>query len=321
MKHRLIIEKDGFGQRVIAGSQELTVAAYGHIRIEHEDEREPRGMILTNVFYIPEFMTNIVSGFVLQQKGLDFNTKDYRLHQDDVTYGYARPKFGHYIMKNNTKPPIESQHIVPSDLPSSSFATADIKKASVNDWHQMLAHPGREVIQNLENSVNGVKITSDEQIPNKCETCALSKAHRLVSRSTEKSEFSNKPFHRVTYDLMQLTAAMNKDKWISHLACSEYDFNLVFTHPHKSDATKIVKKGLKIIQTRFNAKVVFFRTDGEKSLRKEFDDMISELGITYEPSAPYTPEQNEHSERKDGLIAMKARALRIHANLPSYLWP
>ena len=120
---------------------------------------------------------------------------------------------------------------------------------------------------------------------------------------------------------MQLDSAMNKDQWISHLACSENDFNLVFTHPRKSNATKIVREELKIIQTRFNATIVFFRTDGEKSLGKEFDEMISDLGITYEPSAPYTPEPNDHLERKGGVLAMKARAMRIQASLPKYLWP
>ena len=37
---------------------------------------------------------------------------------------------------------------------------------------------------------------------NKCETYALLKAHRIVSRSPAKSETSNKPFFRVIYDLI-----------------------------------------------------------------------------------------------------------------------
>ena len=52
------------------------------------------------------------------------------------------------------------------------------------------------------------------------------------------------------------------------------------------------------MQTKFNATVVFFRTDEEKSLKKEFDEMIAEMKITYESSASYISEQNDHSERK-----------------------
>lgn len=119
---------------------------------------------------------------------------------------------------------------------------------------------------------------------------------------------------------MSFSTAMNKDQWVSHFSCAVTDFNLVFTHPKKSDATKIIQKALNIIETRFNGKIVFFRSDGEKALGIEFDDFISTKGITYEPSAPDTPAQNGHSERKGGVLAMKARAMRIDAGLPTHLW-
>ena len=68
MKRRFIREKNEFDQRVIADSQKLIVATYKHSWIKHENERKFRDIILTNVIYISEFMTNIVSRFVFQQK-------------------------------------------------------------------------------------------------------------------------------------------------------------------------------------------------------------------------------------------------------------
>ena len=160
----------------------------------------------------------------------------------------------------------------------------------------------------------------DEQISNKCETCALFKAHRLGFRFIEKSEHFNKSFHRVIYDLMQFIAVMNKDKWIFHLTCFKYDFIFIFIHWQKSDAIRIVKEDLKVIQIRFKANIVFFRTDDEKSLKKKFDDMISDLEITYEFFSSYISKQNEHFERKENLIAMKTRVFRIYVNFSTYLW-
>lgn len=55
--------------------------------------------------------------------------------------------------------------------------------------------------------------------------------------------------------------------------------------------------------------MVFLRFDGEYSLNNEFDEMIAELSITHEPSAPYTPQQNGHSKRLGETLLMKARAL------------
>ena len=47
---------------------------------------------------------------------------------------------------------------------------------------------------------------------NKCKICALAKAHKIISRFSAKAEISDKSFFRITYDLIQLNAAMNKNK-------------------------------------------------------------------------------------------------------------
>ena len=199
---------------------------------------------------------------------------------------------------------------------------ANIKNETAQKWYQILAHASNEAIQLLETSAKGVKISSEE-VPktNECEPYALSKAHRIVSRSSKNAESSKEPFYSITYDFMLLNTAMNKDEWVSHFACHATDFNMVFTHAHKSDAARIVKEAVNIIETRFKSMVVFIRPDGECSLGNEFKDLLIEKDITYESSTPDTPEQNGHSERKGGILAMKARAMRIDAGLPIYLWP
>ena len=103
------------------------------------------------------------------------------------------------------------------------------------------------------------------------------------------------------------------------MICSEYDFNLIFIYLHKFDTIKIVKKYLKIIQIKFNAKIVFFRTNDEKSLKRKFDDMIFDLEITYEFFLFYNFEQNKHFERKQNFIATKTRIFRIYVNFSIYL--
>lgn len=172
----------------------------------------------------------------------------------------------------------------------------------MNDWHQVLGHASHEAISHLETVTQEVKISDSIRVPktNECETCALSKSQRIVSRSSDKSESSSDkaPFHRVTYDLLQFDLALNKDQSASHFACSSTDFNLVFTYPRKSDATLTIKEALAIIETRFKGKVVFFRSGGEKSLGIEHKEFIAIKDITYEPSAPDTPAQNGHSAER-----------------------
>jgi hypothetical protein len=65
--------------------------------------------------------------------------------------------------------------------------------------------------------------------------------------------------------------------------------------------------------------VVFIRSDEEKFLGADFKDFLVEKGISFEPSAPDSPKQNGHFERKGGILVMKARVMRIDAGLLNHL--
>ena len=102
---------------------------------------------------------------------------------------------------------------------------------------------------------------------NKCKICALAKAHKIIFRFSAKAKTSNKSFFNVTYNLIQLNAIMNKNQWISHVACFEYNFYLMFTHAYKSEAIEILIKIINIIEIEYNDKVIFVRSDEERSLK------------------------------------------------------
>ena len=330
MTHRFIKKRDENERIVTAENCEWTIQLYDHIVIKRQEKFEIKEMILLNVCYIFEFMTNLISKHILIEKDVHFMSETKRLYRNEKTIVYAIKKNDHFYIKNNDDEnqnfESENENFDKSTVLYSAYYSqtfSDVKQRTTQNWHQILAHAENEIIQNLEKSIQEIKISNDKKTSktNECETCALSKAHQIIFRFNQKSEFSKeKSFHRVTYDLMQLNSIMNKDQWISHLACFENDFNLVFTHSRKSNATNIVKKGLKIMQTKFNARVMFFRTNDEKSLKKKFDEMLSDLKITYELFALYTSEQNNHSERKENVLAMKTRTMRIQANFSKYLW-
>ena len=65
-----------------------------------------------------------------------------------------------------------------------------------------------------------------------------------------------------------------------------------------------------------------FRCDNE---RGEYDnrfflEFLSAEGISYEPAAPYTQNQNGVSERKICTIAERARTMLLEASLPKGFW-
>ena len=157
-------------------------------------------------------------------------------------------------------------------------------------------------------------------IPN-YEVCRLAKAKQVISRRTDHEEATQGPFDRVSYDLIPMTEAYNKDKWISHFRCYQTGMNHIYTHPKKSDANDVVQEYCQMIQIRYNASLRFFRSDGEGTLGTRFDQLIQSRGMVSERTAPDTPSQNGHSERSGGVIISTARSMRIHARLPENLWP
>lgn len=322
MRDRFIHKRDGTGESLAAGAHRNEIEAYGEMIIRVPSPEGMKEMRLLEVHYVPNFMTNIVALRRLRKRGVDFDSYHLHLHTAGKTMWHVKEFDGHYLLEDN-----RPASFVAGRLQGTSTATRVSivnKVATSNDWHRMLGHVSSEAIQHLQTSAEGVIITDSPKssVPktHQCEPCALAKAHRVISRSPAIAESSEKPFHRITYDLMNMTTALNGHLWVSHFACYSTDFNMVYTHAKKSDATGIIKEALHVIAARYNGKVVFFRSDGEKALGIEFLRILAEKGITWEPSASESPEQNGHSERKGGILAMKARALRIDAGLPIFLW-
>jgi hypothetical protein len=245
------------------------------------------------------------------------------LHVEDTTVVNVQAYDEHYLLKNNTSSSVVNQQVI--NQQRAYFAVKSIKSETAYQWHQLMTHASSEVIQHLKTSAEKMKITdkSDNLVlkTHECESCALSKMHKIISRSAKNVETSDKSFFRVTYDLMQLGLVFNKNEWVSHFACHAIDFNLVFTHEKKFDASRIVREAINLIETRFSSvKVMFIRSDEEKFLEADFKDFLVEKRISFEPFASDSSKQNDHFERKDEILVIKARVMRIDADLFNYLW-
>ena len=108
---------------------------------------------------------------------------------------------------------------------------------------------------------------------------------------------------------------------MSHLQCRKYLFNIVFTHPKKSDAFSCFEKGVNIIKNQYQGNIRFIRLDGETSFGSNFENFVSKQGIKSERTAPDTPAQNGGSKRAGRVIITKSRSLCNETGLPPELWP
>jgi hypothetical protein len=300
-----------------AGERRVTVEAYGTVNITVQTPQGPKTIQLSEVAYAPGFMTNLVSESRLKKKGVYFDNYKMHLHDKGITLAKVDEQDGLYVLESNS-----ASFDAATSNTSTKTAMSTCKKGTMQEWHEIMAHASTEAIKHMITATQGAVITDPTTTirTNKCETCALSKSTEIISRSSDKSESSEEPFYRVTYDLMQFNPALNRDEWVSHFACSVTNFGIVVTHTHKGEATQVVQEVINMIETRWNKKVVFLHSDGEKSLGNEFNKFILDKGITWEPSAPSTPAQNGHAERQGRMLQTKARTMRIAAGLPEHLW-
>ena len=80
-----------------------------------------------------------------------------------------------------------------------------------------MRHVNKTIIDYLKKIVNKVKIINIAEKMNnvskthECETCAMIKMHRKISRSFAKKETSDTLCNRVTYDLMFLNKSELND--------------------------------------------------------------------------------------------------------------
>jgi hypothetical protein len=120
-----------------------------------------------------------------------------------------------------------------------------------------------------------------------------------------------------------MTEGFNGDNWILHFLDDMTRMNFVYTSPNKDQVSilGIIHQFVAFVDRQFGYKIKTFRTDGESSLGKESIAWIKDDGYKLEQSPPYTPDQNGAAERSGKSILIKARTIRISANLSANIWP
>lgn len=315
MEHRFTKTRNATPKDTItSGNVTLPVTSFGDVTVNAMGPQGIKPLTLRDVAYVPTFMANLISITRAKRKGLDMDTYHMHLHRKGRTvYRFVIHQDLFFIELNKT------DH---SQQDSGSIkAGVAIRTLPAETLHNIFAHAGNNAIQALPEATDGIMIQEDTSLPQHCDTCALTKAHQLVSRSPKHEESSCKPFFRASVDMISMVTAFNGDQYITHLECTAINFILAKTHTLKSEVPDIILDFLQLLKVRFDCQTVFLRSDGEKSLGHSFSQELRRRGITWETSSPYTPQQNGNSEQSGHLIILKARALRVGANLPDRLWP
>lgn len=323
------------------------IESYGYMWTAREDDEGIQELKVDNVVYVPDSLTSLISLSVLEEKGIFFDSGRPCLYSGkDKPHTVAKiyRTGGHYTFSKSGYPlnrpgstaavlsspqsGVNDEEQADKDYFQDAMETQEPKEVglqenSAENWHNRMAHCSREAISHLQRSSQDAEVEgSASTVPRtaQCETCALSKAHEIVSRDPGHSEPSSKPFARISVDLMEFTPALNGHRWVTHIACMATDFNEAGTHLRKSGCRSFILDAIERVKRRYDGVVIYIRSDNEGSFSNEFIAEIEAMGITFEFTAPDTPAQNGHSERKGKMLVIKGRTMRLGADLPHYLW-
>ena len=111
-----------------------------------------------------------------------------------------------------------------------------------------MGHPGTDVVEKLPTSVSGVKLAKGPTAI-KCEVCAISKAHQIISR--RPTSIATKPFERVHFDLVYMSEAYNVERYFSHFYDEVTMMNHVYTHSSKTQCPKAIQDYVALVERRY----------------------------------------------------------------------
>lgn len=201
-------------------------------------------------------------------------------------------------------------------------ARLETAKQPLSTWHKRLGHLN---LRSLRQHLKGLGIDYINERDNLvCDSCQRAKATKVYNRSPQ--ERARRPYQFIHTDVVGPIRPQGfggeryfftfTDDFTRHIE--------TFTGTQKSDWFRCLKKFYNLAKTRSRESrpTERLRSDyGSELQSKRVRKWLSKKGITFEPSAPYSQEQNGVSERTGRTIMDMTRAKILEENIDDDLWP
>jgi hypothetical protein len=191
-------------------------------------------------------------------------------------------------------------------------------------WHLRLEHCHSTIIEKLKVLNKKITVKKEEESKTiKCETCALSKMHRIVQKSFTAKAI--KSFQILHFDLTINNQTFNDITCIDHFTDEFTSYNWTYSLiDHKEKTLISMFKSLinqcNRVDMSINFMIRMIRTDQKTFIENKFNKWIQEQNIEWEWSSKYTSEQNEKFERFEALFIEKTKCVKEYAKLSEDLY-
>ena len=345
-QHRITIRRPACGVSLQTGSHTHEIHEIVTFMVYPTIKGSISSMTLCEAFYIPDFMTTIVSGLLATNAGiyLDTSEPDYLFtkhgNKRRKACGITQGPTKHFILET-IEPSTEATTLAVSSRKERKPLTL-----TTEQWHKTMGHPSKEAVNALENNTTGSKIKPTTQQKGdlsrstngtaQCDICIRSKAKSIISRRNTTNREVSKDCESnlmaiVSWDLIEMLPSMPDPtkgnliyRYYSHYYYDNEGYHVGQGMATKDQAAGMMSDHFKLMGRIFKAQTILFRSDLEGSLghkSSQASKVFNKLGIMRLPSAADTPAQNGAAEASGNAIVTKARCLRIDSGLPKELWP
>ena len=189
------------------------------------------------------------------------------------------------------------------------------KTIFISKFHEMTGHTGEHL---LRPTANYMKLKLIGRLP-PCEVCAKAKIRQRNIPKKKIKKLPTRPGYRVFMDICSFKQVSRGGHRHWLIVVDEFsDCNHSFFLKRKSDQIQIMLIWIRSLSKKHNIGIKRIRLDnsGEnKSLQKECDK--ANLEITFEFTAPGTPQQNSVAERRIPALMGRAGAMLIQVGIES----
>src|SRR5271155_17684 len=298
------------------GGSSINAHGIGDIRIEVAKNFY---LWLRNALFIPNATVRLVSVSSLTR---DSNVS---VHFDYQTCWITDSTTGIKIAKGSLLPDKNLYALNIYTTPSDS-AYATTYTPNLDTWHRRLGHANLQAIDHMARNgmIKGIPSSSLNK-PQKCDSCILGKQTKTpVPKKREEGEG-----HRATRKLKKVWVDLIGPMAVTSRTGNRYIMDIVddyTNHPWsiplklKSDAFKYLKGWELAKEKETGLQVGTYITDGGELKSNEMEEWLNSRGTNHRLTAPHTSAHIGRVERMHRTLMGKARAMRIYANLPEFLW-
>ena len=282
---------------------------------------------LKNVFFLPNSPSNLVSLGLLNNLGIFHNNEDEILYDKEIKtpLAYAQRWRNSFLLQplNLSDSAVNLTHINNDIYKGPLIYQTTNTKLPLTTWHKRLGHLNFAL---LKQYLRQLDIEYSNDLPGHiCDSCQRAKATKIYNRQKPQKR-AKAPFQFTHTDLVGPISPVGfgGGKYFFTFTDDFTRYTETYTGVKKSDWFSCLKTFYNLCKTRSQKErpVERLRLDyGSELQSKRVEDWLLKEGIIFEPSAPYSQEQNDVSERMGGTIMDMTWATILKGSLDDDLWP